>query len=51
MGQQSNTAHRSGTGVGGLAGKKSGVDGQLKMNICREINAAYERFPSYLEPE
>lgn len=41
-----------GAGVGGLAGKKkSNVNGQLKMNIRREINVAYERFPSYLRPE
>lgn len=31
--------------------EKSGVNGQLKMNIRREINVAYERFPSYLKPE
>lgn len=43
----------SGTGVGGLAGggKTASVDGQLKMNIRREINVAYERFPSFLGPE
>lgn len=36
--------------MGGLV-RKSVVSGQLKMNIRREINAAYERFPSYLKPE
>lgn len=39
--------------MGGLPGrkKKSVVNAQLKMNIRREINAAYERFPSYLKTE
>lgn len=31
--------------------KKSVVNAQLKMNVRREINAAYERFPSYLQTE
>lgn len=31
--------------------KKSVVNARLKMNIRREINAAYERFPSYLQTE
>lgn len=31
--------------------KKSVVNAQLKMNIRREINVAYERFPSYLKTE
>lgn len=50
---QSNMAPRGGTGLGGLPGgkKKSVVNAQLKMNIRREINVAYERFPSYLKTE
>lgn len=49
-----------GTGVGGLAGDggagwggrgASIVNGQVKMDIGREINVAYERFPSFLSPE
>lgn len=37
--------------VGCLQGGKSVVNAQLKMNIRREINVAYERFPSYLKTE
>lgn len=51
---QSNMAPSGGTGLGGLPGKKkkkSVVNAQLKMNVRREINAAYERFPSYLQTE
>lgn len=44
-----------GTGVGGPAGGRGGeissADGQSKMNIRREINVAYERFPSFPGPE
>lgn len=52
---RSNMAPSGGTGLGGLPGKKkkkkSVVNAQLKMNIRREINVAYERFPSYLKTE
>lgn len=37
--------------MGCLEGEKSVVNAQLKMNIRREINVAYERFPSYLKTE
>lgn len=45
---RSNMAPSGGTGLGGLPGA---VNAQLKMNIRREINAACERFPSYLKTE